>query len=452
MVAATCAADDAPALYADILPVDSLPQKALLDHRLLSVPSAAQFCTVYVETPAGRAFGDKAQKKASALIDEHQLKGLAASADVLELTRLRSCARPFASSWVAPINAAVGTPLALMESADFVTAVSLRLGLPVVETPASCVCGAEMDQLGHHALCCTRSNRHAVHNAVRLAIVNLASKALCRPLPEAKPFAMPHGGLRVDVLLRDNVGEKPVALDVTVVTPFSRFTSVDTAEGDTRAVKLAEKMKHSKYDEACGDTIRFIPLAVDALGAWSDSAIALFKRLARLAGRREDMHPSQAIPLELQRVALTLQLGVARLVRLSVAGSTAELDTPASISAPPATSSPGAPTPVAPSPAAPPRAGPSPVASSPPRFRVKASAVPCARAPSLPAAQPAGLPGDCVPNLKNNNNNITQCVNCIDAQYSPVSLLPSAAAADAPVVVEVGLPAGEQREVPVFTG
>jgi hypothetical protein len=133
---------------------------------------------------------------------------------------------------------------------------------------------------------------------------------------------MPHGGLRVDVLLRDNVGDRPVALDVTVVTPFSDTRStIDLSEGDTYAVKLAEKAKHVKYDAACGDLLRFVPLAVDALGAWSDSAIDLFKRLARLAGRRDDMHPSQAIPLELPRVALVLQVGIARLVRLSLAAS-----------------------------------------------------------------------------------------------------------------------------------
>ena len=205
-----------------------------------------------------------------------------------------------------------------------VIAISLRLGLSIAETPATCVCGAPVDPLGHHALCCTRANRHAVHNALRLAIVNLSSKALCRPLPEAKPFSMPHGGLRVDVLLRDNVGDRPVALDVTVVTPFSDTRStIELSEGDTYAVKLAEKAKHTKYDAACGDLLRFVPLAVDALGAWSDSAVDLFKRLARLAGRRDDMHPSQAIPLELQRMALVLQVGIARLVRLSLAASSA---------------------------------------------------------------------------------------------------------------------------------
>jgi len=214
-----------------------------------------------------------------------------------------------------------------MESADFVIAISLRLGLTIAETPATCVCGAPVDPLGHHALCCTRANRHPVHNALRLAIVNLSSKALCRPLPEARPFSLPHSGLRVDVLLRDNVGDRPVALDVTVVTPFSATRSnIDLAEGDTYAVRLASKTKHTKYDAACGDLVRFVPLAVDALGAWSDVAVALFKRLARLAGRRDDLHASQAIPLELQRLALVLQVGIARLVRLSLAASSVPAD------------------------------------------------------------------------------------------------------------------------------
>jgi hypothetical protein len=72
--------------------------------------------------------------------------------------------------------------------------------------------------------------------------------------------------------------------------------------------------------------VRFVPLAVDALGAWSDVAVALFKRLARLAGRRDDLHASQAIPLELQRLALVLQVGIARLVRLSLAASSVPAD------------------------------------------------------------------------------------------------------------------------------
>jgi hypothetical protein len=327
VVAATCAGTGAPSLFSDELPPDALPQEALLDPRLLSVPSAAQACAAYVETKSGRGFGDKAQKKISALIDEHQLDELVKSAERLELVRLRSCSRPFASSWVAPINAAIGTPLTLMESADFVIAISLRLGLTIAETPATCVCGAPVDPLGHHALCCTRANRHPVHNALRLAIVNLSSKALCRPLPEARPFSLPHSGLRVDVLLRDNVGDRPVALDVTVVTPFSATRSnIDLAEGDTYAVRLASKTKHTKYDAACGDLVRFVPLAVDALGAWSDVAVALFKRLARLAGRRDDLHASQAIPLELQRLALVLQVGIARLVRLSLAASSVPAD------------------------------------------------------------------------------------------------------------------------------
>ena len=46
-----------------------------------------------------------------------------------------------------------------------------------------------------------------------------------------------------------------------------------------------------------------------------------------------------------------------------------------------------------------------------------------------------------------------QTGNWTDLTDSPVSLLPSAAAADAPVVVEEDLPAAdEQREVPVLSG
>src|SRR5206468_3155974 len=106
------------------------------------------------------------------------------------------------------------------------------LGCPLVR-PHKCVCGSEVDELGHHGLSCRRSaGRHRRHT------------------------------FENDVIVR------------AVRSAPSHFRYSSSAAGST--AERADEQKRAKYSELTGSgNYMFFPVAVETLGAWGPSALAL---------------------------------------------------------------------------------------------------------------------------------------------------------------------------------
>ena len=153
--------------------------------------------------------------------------------------------------------------------------VGLRLGAKLCE-PHSCVCGADVDILGHHGLVCNKSaGRSSRHNYIN----DLIWRALGRAgVPSVKE---PSGLTRDDGKRPDGLTQIPweagrcVTWDVTVTDTLAASNISHSALAAGAAAEKAAERKLQKYTElsAC---YTFIPLPLrplDQLTVWARSLL-----------------------------------------------------------------------------------------------------------------------------------------------------------------------------------
>ena len=143
--------------------------------------------------------------------------------------------------------------------------VGLRLGAKLCE-PHSCVCGADVDILGHHGLVCNKSaGRSSRHNYIN----DLIWRALGRAgVPSVKE---PSGLTRDDGKRPDGLTQIPweagrcVTWDVTVTDTLAASNISHSALAAGAAAEKAAERKLQKYTElsAC---YTFVPVAFETLG------------------------------------------------------------------------------------------------------------------------------------------------------------------------------------------
>jgi hypothetical protein len=236
---------------------------------------------------------------------------LLAQADPVNRARLLASTAPGSGSW---LHALPCSNLGLrLGNEELRIAVGLRLGTPLVRTHV-CVCGVEVEQNGHHGLACRRSagrhRRHAFANDVIVRAIRSIDV---------------HAELEPPRLLRGD-GKRP---DGATLDPWNRgqylvwdFTCPDTlapshlnqsslAAGS--AAVRAEASKRAKYAALAesGDYI-FSPIAVETLGSWGPSALAICAEIGgRIAARTGDPRATSFLR---QRMDIAVQRGNAAAV------------------------------------------------------------------------------------------------------------------------------------------
>ena len=225
--------------------------------------------------------------------------------------RLLASSAPSSGAW---LNALPCAKLGLRLTNDELRiAAGLRRGCPLVRSH-KCLCGSEVDQLGHHGLSCRRSaGRHRRHS--------LANDVLVRAVRSAGA----HAELEPTRLLRGD-GKRP---DGASLDPWCSgqylvwdFTCPDTlapshvqssASAVGSAAERAENGKRIKYAElvALGDFI-FMPVAVETMGTWGPSALELCADIGRrIASESGDPRSHTFL---MQRLSLAVQRGNAAAV------------------------------------------------------------------------------------------------------------------------------------------
>ena len=226
-------------------------------------------------------------------------------ADTVSRARLLASKSPGSGAW---LNALPCSNFGLRLGNDELRiAVGLRLGCPLVR-PHKCVCGSEVDELGHHGLSCRRSagrhRRHALANDVIVRAIRAAGV---------------HAELEPSRLLRGD-GKRP---DGASLDPWRTglylvwdFTCPDTlapshvlfsSSNAGSAAERAEAGKRTKYSELVSSgSYSFMPVAIETLGTWGPSALALCadigRRLATESGDpRSHVFLSQRLSLAVQR-------------------------------------------------------------------------------------------------------------------------------------------------------
>ena len=212
------------------------------------------------------------------LVNQKREEVLSAAQSPVGRARLIAAAAPHSGDFLHAVPcSAVGTRL---DDTSLRIAVALRLGATMC-APHTCVCGELVDSSGIHGLACRKSSgRHMRHNAVndliKRALTSANIPAILEPLS----------------LSRDD-GKRP---DGLTVLPWANgrcmvwdFTCPDTLAashlnhaviGPGAVANHAESRKTVKYN-ALSPLYRFVPVAVETLGALGDEAIALLRDIGQ---------------------------------------------------------------------------------------------------------------------------------------------------------------------------
>ena len=138
-------------------------------------------------------------------------------------------------SWMWVLCSATGD---FVRADEFVTAVRLRLGAPILDEPAECACcGGVLDRQCRHALRCAPGASTRGHNRVRDTLLGLASLADSASVIEPEGLIPSHPTLRPADVLTSAAFARLAALDVGVVSPDSVGSGTDAC-----AAMHAEKL------------------------------------------------------------------------------------------------------------------------------------------------------------------------------------------------------------------
>jgi len=249
----------------------------------------------------GGGRGNRLQHSLVAAIEEQQamqvisgLRGSRAEPDVIRCLRLCDLGSSNTKhGWLSAVNPAHGPVL----SADqFIIALRLRLGIPVVEYEGAekCAeCGVRLDDqsVGNHALLCGRGKMVIGHNWVRDHLANLARISDGETSIEATcASALEHSAQRQrpgDILtsatsIGGGVGK--AAIDIGIVCPFSQDARASHAK-DPLDIYRDKKLRLSD-DKAKAAGWTFHPMILSCYGRCHDDAIRIVRRLAQAAARR----------------------------------------------------------------------------------------------------------------------------------------------------------------------
>ena len=233
------------------------------------------------------------QRFVSSKIDLHNMHLLSEqikeSGSVRETARLNSLSikNSHQGDWLNVVpNPGLGL---LLHPAEFVVILRYRLGQPVFSSDGPCpACGRHSDRLGDHALnCAWQGERIAWHNSLLDTIHSTAMSAALAPTKEGR-FLLPGQGEKpADIFIPRWAGGKDAALDVTAIKPLQDAQVQGAASNPGHALAAAHKRKLDKSWEDCHHQgIEFIPIAVESLGAWHETAAAQVTKLGSALARQ----------------------------------------------------------------------------------------------------------------------------------------------------------------------
>ena len=160
-------------------------------------------------------------------------------------------------------------------------AVKWWLGLDTSQGSQCAFCPAHsLDPLGHHALTCKCGGDVVLrHNALRDTLVHFVHRAHASVQVEVGAGFFPdHSQSRhADILLQNwNLG-RPVALDISVVSPLNPSTLAEAGATFGAVLEATESSKHQANDDKCS-FLGWVstPLAVDSYGAWGKRGFVVF--------------------------------------------------------------------------------------------------------------------------------------------------------------------------------
>jgi len=215
-------------------------------------------------------------------IDLCKLDQLLSVVDEISKSRIFSASGPGNAGFLT----AIPTEQSLsMSNVQMVTAVRLRLGLPVIpaiETTQFCSCGKSLDLLGNHLILCKRgaqvSQRHNMLVQAWTRLIKKTTSAVSlsieRTLGSLGCNNTTHATKRVDVV-QISYAERTKLSDITVIHP-----NPENNQHRGAAAAFKEKEKIRKYGEAVSKMeMDFLPIAFETYGRIGETARSFVKNL-----------------------------------------------------------------------------------------------------------------------------------------------------------------------------
>ena len=173
------------------------------------------------------------------------------------------------------------------------------------------VCKKSVDAFGDHQVGCGgNGDRIFRHNAIRYAVFSAAQSAALCPRKEM-PSLIPRSCSRhADIYVPLWVGHQPAAMDVTVISPLQQLTLSGASSIAGHALQVREERKRTVYADLCHSSgIDFAPLAMEALGGWSESTCNTIRSTSRLQAQRLDIATAESYHHLAQQIAIALWRG-----------------------------------------------------------------------------------------------------------------------------------------------
>ena len=193
-------------------------------------------------------------------------------------------------------------------------AVKYRHGCPVYMTDGKCpACPKFSDVYGDHAISCgTEGERIARHNHLRDTLYHTCASAALAPTKEGRALLPGTNARPADVFLPHWSNGKDTAWDVTVVNPLQQEL-VDTAAttaGHALSYAFNWKVSRGGVGAACQrEGIVFLPLPVETLGGWHETAVQQIRKLAAALSRQTGEEESVATSHLYQKLSIHLMKG-----------------------------------------------------------------------------------------------------------------------------------------------
>jgi hypothetical protein len=230
-----------------------------------------------------------------------RLNNIIQSAQPNDRARLVSASAPMSGDWLKIMpNRTLGH---FLSDDQFRLASCLRLGAPAYQ-PHSCPCGAENDMFGQHVFVCKLNKEKILRHTMLNDVISRALTSAGYPTAPEPAYIAEHA--RPDGITKIPFQSgKSMAWDVTIPHPMSS-SYLHIAHVQSAVANSAENKKLTKY----GDTLQefnFVPIAVETVGAFGESALKIINEIGRrIKQRTGDMKSTSQLR---QRVSLAIQKG-----------------------------------------------------------------------------------------------------------------------------------------------
>ena len=190
-----------------------------------------------------------------------------------------------------------------------------------------CICGADLDILGDHLICCKKGNdRFMIHFGLVHIFASILREAELavqteKPLISLGQMTTQLSGKRADLLITFR-NTTPYLADVSVVhsTPLNQDILLKNAKKPGAAAMLREQQKHAKYLEASKQVAHnFVPLIFESYGRMGKYTKEFMKNIAKDCIKKQLSREDSQLTAQLLnrwwiQLSCSLQKGISNLI------------------------------------------------------------------------------------------------------------------------------------------